>query len=114
MQKVYKINQIDQFLMKLRPKYESVRASLVNRDPVPSLDACFGELFREEHHLHTQTIMEQTRVAPVTYVAYSKRKGHDTSKTQCCRCKKYGYIALHCPNKFCNYQTTRTNYQGMF
>jgi hypothetical protein len=47
-QQIHKINQQDQFLMKLWPKYEPVRASLVNRDLVPSLDACFGELLREE------------------------------------------------------------------
>ena len=99
-QQVHKISQRDQFLMKLQPEYEPVRASLVNRDPVPSLDACFGELLREEQRLHTQTIMEQTRVVPV---AYRKGKGHDISKTQCYNCKKYGHIAPHCPNKFCNY-----------
>jgi hypothetical protein len=86
--------------MKLQPEYEPVRDSLVNRDHVPSLDACFGELLREERRLHTQTIMEQTRVA---LVAYRKGKGHDMSKTQYYSCKKYGHIAPHCPNKFCNY-----------
>ena len=89
--------------MKLRPEYEPIRAFLVNRDLVPSLDACFGELLCEEQRLHNQTIIEQTRVAPVAYVAYSKRKGRDMSKTQCYSCKKYGHIAPHCPNKFCNY-----------
>ena len=80
MQQVYKISQRDQFLMKLQPEYEPVRA-LVNRDPVPSLDACFGELLREEQRLHNQTIIEQTGVSPVAYVVYSKGKGHDMSKT---------------------------------
>jgi hypothetical protein len=47
--------------------------------------------------------MEQTRVTLVAYVAYSKGRGRDTSKTQCYSCKKYGYIAPHCPNKFWNY-----------
>ena len=87
-------SQRDQFLMKLRPEYEPVHASLVNRDPVPSLDACFGELLREEQRLHTQTIIKQTRVAPVAYVAYSKGKGHDMSKTQCYSCKKYAILHL--------------------
>jgi hypothetical protein len=64
------------------------------------LDTCFGELLREEQRLHTRTIIEQTRVAPV---AYKKGKDHDMSKTQCYSCKKYGHIAPHCPNKFCNY-----------
>ncbi|RVW26054.1 hypothetical protein CK203_108895 [Vitis vinifera] len=50
----------DQFLMKLRPEYESVRSSLLNRSPVPSLDICFGELLREEQRLSTQAILEQS------------------------------------------------------
>jgi hypothetical protein len=102
-QQVYKISQQNQFLMKLRLEYEPVRTSLVNHDLVPSLDACFGELLGEEQCLHTQTIMKQTRVAPVAYVAYNKGKGHDMSKTQCYSCKKYGHIAPYCLNKFCNY-----------
>ena len=94
MQQVHKISQRE---------YEPIHASLVNHDPVPSLDACFGELLREEQRLHNQTIIEQTGVSPVAYVVYSKGKGHDMSKTQCYSCKKYGHIAPHCPNKFCNY-----------
>lgn len=89
--------------MKLRPEFESVRASLVNRDPVPSLDACFGELLREEQRLHTQNTMEQTRAAPVAYAAYSRGRGSEMKKTQCYSCKRYGHIAPHCPNKVCNY-----------
>jgi hypothetical protein len=52
-QQVHKISQRDQFLMKLQPEYEPVCASLVNRDLVPSLDACFGKLLCEEQCLHT-------------------------------------------------------------
>ena len=102
-QQVHKVSQRDQFLMKLRPEFESVRASLMNRDPVPSLDACFGELLREEQRLHTQNTMEQTRVVPVAYAAYSKGKGYEMKKIQCYSCKRYGHIAPHCPNKVCNY-----------
>jgi len=57
-QQIHMISQRDQFLMKLRPKYEPVRASLVNHDPVPSLDACFGELLREEQRLYNQIVMK--------------------------------------------------------
>ena len=48
----------DQFLMKLRPEYESIRSFLLNRSPVPSLDICFGELLCEEQRLSTQAILE--------------------------------------------------------
>lgn len=46
--------------MKLRPEYESVRSSLLNLSPVPSLDVCFGELLYEEERLSTRAILEQS------------------------------------------------------
>ena len=98
-QQVHQNSQRDQFLMKLRPEYEAVRASLVNRDPVPTLSACFGELLREEQRLTTQHTMEQAKVVPVAYATYNKGKGHDMRKTQCYSCKRYGHIAPNCPKK---------------
>ena len=100
---VHKISQRDQFLMKLKSEYESVRASLMNRDPVPSLDVCFGELLREEQRLHTHNTMEQAKVGPVAYAAYNRGRGTEMKKTQCYSCKKYGHIAPYCPNKVCSY-----------
>jgi hypothetical protein len=41
----------DQFLMKLHPEFEATRSNLMNRDPSPSLDICFGESLREEQRL---------------------------------------------------------------
>ncbi|XP_050219954.1 uncharacterized protein LOC126675289 [Mercurialis annua] len=106
-QQVHKTSQRDQFLMKLRPEFEAVRASLVNRDPVPTLETCFGELLREEQRINTQNIMEQARVASnsvsVAYAVYGKGKGRDMSTIQCYSCKKYGHIAPNCLQKFCNY-----------
>ncbi len=108
-QEVHRTSQRDQFLMKLRPDFESIRASLINRDPVPTLEVCFGELLREEQRINTQNIMEQARVASntvsVAYAAHGKAKGkgRDMSTTECYSCRKYGHIAPHCPEKFCNY-----------
>ncbi|KZV27588.1 hypothetical protein F511_11591 [Dorcoceras hygrometricum] len=72
---VHKTSQRDQFLMKLRPEFESLCASLVNRVPVPSLEACFGEFLREEQRLNTQNTMEHARVTSntvsVAYTAHS-------------------------------------------
>ncbi|XP_058776283.1 uncharacterized protein LOC131650597 [Vicia villosa] len=53
-QEVYNTSVRDQFLMKLRPEFEVVRGALLNRNPVPSLDTCVGELLREEQRLITQ------------------------------------------------------------
>lgn len=64
--------------MKLRPNFESIRASLVNRDLVPTVEVFFEEFLREEH-LNTQNIMEQSCVAfnsdSTAYVAHRKEKG---------------------------------------
>ena len=43
-QQIYEVGKRDQFLMKLRPEFEIVRAALLNRTLVPSLDVCLGEL----------------------------------------------------------------------
>ncbi|XP_058741893.1 F-box/kelch-repeat protein At3g23880-like [Vicia villosa] len=56
-QEVYNTSRRDQFLMKLRAKFEVVRGALLNRNPVPSLDTCVGELLREEQRLATQGSM---------------------------------------------------------
>nr|CAN63642.1 hypothetical protein VITISV_038695 [Vitis vinifera] len=59
-QTIHATTRRDQFLMKLRPEYESVCSSLLNRSPIPFLDICFGELLREEQRLSTQAILEQS------------------------------------------------------
>jgi hypothetical protein len=45
---VHAESQRNQFLMKLWPEFEAVRASLINRSPIPTLDECLGELLWEE------------------------------------------------------------------
>ena len=48
-QEVHEQSKRDQFLMKLCLEFEEIRSNLMNR--APSLDACFGELLREEQRL---------------------------------------------------------------
>ncbi|XP_068655783.1 uncharacterized protein [Aristolochia californica] len=78
-QAIHKTSKRDQFLMKLRPEFEIARSHLMNRHPMPSLDACLSEFLREEQHLATQARMEhrvQTDIsAQVAYVAQGKNKG---------------------------------------
>ncbi|XP_035541565.1 uncharacterized protein LOC118344650 [Juglans regia] len=97
----------DQFLMKLRPEYESIRSSLLNRSPVPSLDICFGELLREEERLNTQAILEQSHgnsgMATVAYAAQGRGSPMTSKNLQCFCCKEYGHIAANCPKKYCSY-----------
>ncbi|RVX06405.1 Retrovirus-related Pol polyprotein from transposon TNT 1-94 [Vitis vinifera] len=106
-QAIHATTRRDQFLMKLRPEYESVRSSLLNRSPVPSLDICFGELLREEQRLSTQAILEQSHgssgTTTVAYAAQGRRPPMHSKNLQCFCCKEYGHIAATCPKKFCSY-----------
>ncbi|KAG7982853.1 hypothetical protein I3843_04G074200 [Carya illinoinensis] len=92
-QTLHATSRRDQFLMKLRSEYESVRSSLLNRSPVPSLDICFGELLREEQRLSTQAILEQSHSRPSI----------NSKILQCFYYKEYGHIAANCSKKFCSY-----------
>ncbi|XP_038979372.1 uncharacterized protein LOC113461231 [Phoenix dactylifera] len=104
-QEVHATSKHDQFLMKLRPEFEVTRAALLNRDHVPSLDVCLGELLREEQQTLTQAVMAQEKlssdVVNVAYAAQGKGKGKD--KVQCYCYKEFGHIARNCNKKFCTY-----------
>ena len=65
--------------MKLQPEFEATHSNLMNRDPFPSLDVCFGELIREEQRLATQAKFQQDKMTSnaVAYATYGKGKGRD-------------------------------------
>ncbi|KAA8544611.1 hypothetical protein F0562_022619 [Nyssa sinensis] len=72
LQAVHAESQRDQFLMKLRSEFELVRAGLLNRTPVPSLDICLGDFLREEQQLSTQLGMTSEKVfSEAVTVAYA-------------------------------------------
>ena len=52
-QSVHETSKRDHFLMKLRGEFEAIMSNLMNREPVPLLDICVGELLREEQRLLT-------------------------------------------------------------
>lgn len=57
--------------MKLQPGLKAVHASFLNRSPLPTLDACLGELLREEQRLLTRGAMPHDNFTyDVVYVAY--------------------------------------------
>lgn len=65
---------------------------MLNRNPVPLLDTCVGELLREEQRLITQEAMSHEVVVfkpmTVAYTAQSIGKGRDMRHVQCFSCKK--------------------------
>ncbi|KAJ0014558.1 hypothetical protein Pint_19762 [Pistacia integerrima] len=104
-QEIHAQSKRDQFLMRLRPKFEATRSNLMNRNPVPSLDVCFGELLCEEQRITTQATYQHDKMISnaVAYVAQGKGKGRDMRKVQCFNCKEYGHIATNYTRKSCNY-----------
>ncbi|RVW38678.1 hypothetical protein CK203_077470 [Vitis vinifera] len=69
---VHATSKRDQFLMKLRPDFEIERSNMMNRHPVPSLDACLSELLREEQRIVTQATMEhRANVSAPVSIAYA-------------------------------------------
>nr|GLL46629.1 retrovirus-related Pol polyprotein from transposon TNT 1-94 isoform X1 [Ipomoea trifida] len=107
-QNIHETSKRDQFLMKLRGEFEIIRSNLMNRQPVPFLDICVGELLREEQRLSTQAVLEQkaqnSAPIPVAYAAQGRPKGgRDMTKVQCYSCKNFGHIASNCTKKLCNY-----------
>ena len=78
--------------MKLKGEFEAIRSNLMNREPVPLLDICVGELLREEQRLITQAILEQqaqnSTPIPIAYAAQGRSKGgRDMTNVQCYGCK---------------------------
>ncbi|KAF5460137.1 hypothetical protein F2P56_020027 [Juglans regia] len=105
LQTIHEESRRDQFLMKLRPEYDATRAGLLNRNPVPTLDVCLGELLREEQRLATQAGMGQeklhTEMVNVDYAAQGRGRGK--GQIQCYSCKEFGHIATNCTKPYCNY-----------
>ena len=104
-QEVHEQSKRDQFLMKQHPEFEAIRSNLMNRAPSPSLDACFGELLREEQRLATQTTLQQNNIPnnAVAYATHGRGKVKNMQPVQCYSCKEYGHIAANCAKKSCNY-----------
>ena len=100
-QAVHNESKRDEFLMKLHPKFESVRVGFINRKPVPTLDECLGELLHEKQHLASQHGTASTEIFNMAYAAQGK--GRFKSSTQCYSCKEFGHVAKNCSKKFCNY-----------
>ncbi|KAK9116327.1 hypothetical protein Sjap_015274 [Stephania japonica] len=88
--------------MALRPEYESVRAALLHRDPLPSLDAAVKEILFEETRLGLVTPVSQSEVALATTQSWSK-----SAPQPCKNCRKPGHSFAHCPTIECRYYHER-------
>ncbi|KAG5570839.1 hypothetical protein H5410_060605 [Solanum commersonii] len=53
-----KKNRVVQFLMKLSPDFEPIRANILNRKTLPDINVVFGELIREETRINNLASMD--------------------------------------------------------
>ncbi|KAK2966538.1 hypothetical protein RJ640_002998 [Escallonia rubra] len=97
--------KVMQFLIKLRPDYEIVRANILNRGTLPTMDAVFGEFLREDTRIATQATLERKTELDSVFIAkqimgkWSASQPKDLSKVQCFECKEFGHVVSHCKNK---------------
>ena len=104
--KLQEETHISQFLMNLRPEFESVQSALLNRENYANLDTCFQEVLREELRLTSQrTILEEPKAFLAPLPANSALLATPNPKqTQCYECKGFGHIAKNCRKKLvCRY-----------
>ncbi|KAJ6965983.1 hypothetical protein NC652_003768 [Populus alba x Populus x berolinensis] len=94
--------------MKLSGKFEAIRSNLMNREPVPLLDICVGELLKEEQRNVTQAVLEQksqnSTPIPIAYTAQGRSKGGRAMiNVQYYSFKGFGHISTNCTKQFCIY-----------
>lgn len=84
-----------QFLMKLRPEFEHVRAAILNRKGNSNLDAILPDLLAEETRL--MSLSSNKLVQDTALVAAAQKpKSRNMSTTECFICHEKGHIASHC------------------
>ncbi|KAK3027747.1 hypothetical protein RJ639_042487 [Escallonia herrerae] len=89
----------------LRPDYEIVRANILNRGTLPTMDSVLGELLREETRIATQATLERKTKLDSVFIAkqnmgkWSASQPKDLSKVKCFECKEFGHVVSHCKKK---------------
>ena len=71
--------RVVQFLIKLRPDFEPIRANILNRETIPDIDIVFGKLIREETCINTLASMDSSHTIDATMYT---SKGTHKSYTQ--------------------------------
>ncbi|KAF2323208.1 hypothetical protein GH714_034165 [Hevea brasiliensis] len=102
-------NRVLQFLMKLRPEFENIRATIVNSG-ITDFDSVLGELLREETRLQTQANLDAktNNVDTIFFASRSrpamKKMTGENGTVQCRFCGEIWHIQSHCKKRnVCNY-----------
>ncbi|CAL5387066.1 unnamed protein product [Camellia sinensis] len=92
-----------QFLMALTSSFEPVRASLLHRHPLPTLEQAISELLSEETRLGTL----QTHHVDSVLATPPSRPSFPQRTTACLYCQNRGlpstHLLVHCPVRSCRY-----------
>ncbi|KAG5620809.1 hypothetical protein H5410_006027 [Solanum commersonii] len=92
-----------QFLMKLRPEFESICGSLLNREVTPALDVVLAVVLRKETRLGTQAAIESMPFPVIALLAQKltidTSSGNTKRSVQCYECNDFDHIAANCPKK---------------
>ncbi|XP_058005269.1 uncharacterized protein LOC131180966 [Hevea brasiliensis] len=84
--------------MALRLEYEAVRASLLHRNPLPSLDTAIQEIIFEETRFSLDKTPQFETALAIT------RSSHQKSGNQLCKhCNQIGHAFAYCPTIECRY-----------
>ncbi|PHT71008.1 hypothetical protein T459_26112 [Capsicum annuum] len=98
-----KKTRVVQFLMKLRPEFELIHGSLLNREVTLSLDVVLVAVLREEKRLRTQDAMESTPLPSIVLLVGKSTTialtGNTKESVQCYECQDFGHITANCPKK---------------
>ncbi|KAG6529366.1 hypothetical protein ZIOFF_011564 [Zingiber officinale] len=86
-----------QVLMALRPEYESVRAALLHRDPLPTLDTAVKEILFEE----TRLCLVKPHLSEVALAITQPRS--TSSSVLCKNCRSSDHTFANCPTVECRY-----------
>ncbi|XP_008465564.1 uncharacterized protein LOC103503195 [Cucumis melo] len=90
--------------MGLRPEYESVRAALLHRSPLPSLDAAIQEILFEEKRLginlskHSEAVLANTYSPPGASNTFCKNCNRWLLDSGCCNHMTSNYSLMNIPS----------------
>jgi len=87
-----------QVLMDLRPEYEVVRASLLHRNPLPSLDTAIQEIIFEETRLNLAKLLKWMLLLKLLD-SHTRKSSHHPCKN----CNRTGHVFDNCPTIECRY-----------
>ncbi|XP_059639814.1 uncharacterized protein LOC132282224 [Cornus florida] len=90
------------FLMALQPSFEPVRASLLHRHPLPTLEDAITELLSKETRLNTSQ-PQVTDAALATHYPRKKPASSFSSPKECTYCHNTDHALLTCPTRICKF-----------